>query len=132
MISTLPTSRSGEGPEQPTQLDAASDDRREHVRRMLRVPARLHGFDRDTTVQLIDICRAGVAFASATPLELGATLALSFELPTSAGSNAVSGTVVYCRLMAQSGLYKIGARLQLMPEETVERIVDFVTAPGTI
>ena len=114
-----------------TDTDTGADDRREHLRRMLRVPAYLDAPGAHNPIQLIDICRAGVAFASKPPLALGSTFSVSFELPTAQGSiNTVSGEVVYCKLMTQSNLYKIGARLHPMAEEIVERIVDFVTAPS--
>jgi hypothetical protein len=104
-------------------------ERREHVRRMLRVPATLGDGPDHATVQLIDICRAGVAFASAEPLELGSTFTLTFHMPTCVTPCLVSGDVVYCRLMPQSGKYKVGARLHPPSEEVVEAIVDFVTSP---
>ena len=106
--------------------DSSADDRREHVRRMLRVPATL---DEAPPVQLIDICRAGVAFASERKLELGSHFVLTFSLPTLAKPCVVKGEVVYSQLLPQSGKYKIGARLQPPPEDVVEAIVDFVTSP---
>lgn len=127
-MSSLSTSRPGEG-QGRQHPDGGVDERREHLRRMLRVPAQLNQPGPPDAVQLIDICRAGVAFASAGPLLLGSGISLSFDLPTSPGTNTVSGEVVYCKQMPQSGLYKIGVRLHPMRDEIVERIVDFVTAP---
>lgn len=117
-------------PHTPAGDDTGVHDQREHLRRMLRVPAYLDAPDAHNPISLIDICRAGVAFASKPPLALGSAFTVSFELPTAQGIvNTVSGEVVYCKLMPQSGLHKIGARLQAMDEDIVERIVDFVTAP---
>jgi hypothetical protein len=124
-------------PHEPRALASATvdtstgaDERREHLRRMLAVPAYLDAPNAHNPVQLIDICRAGVALASKPALELGSTFRLTFELPTAPGIlNTVSGEVVYCKLMPQSGLHKVGARLHPMEDEIVERIVDFVTAP---
>lgn len=107
-----------------------SDERREHLRRMLRVPVWLEHPYRDNAVQLIDIGRAGVAFACAQPLDLGSTIALHFQLPTTAYDQAVSGAVVYCKLMPHSGLHKVGVRLHHVSDDIVECIVDFVTAPS--
>jgi hypothetical protein len=112
----------------PAPPECGLDERREHLRRMLRVPALLGDREAPSAVQLIDICRAGVAFASAGPLAMGASISLSFQLPTAPDPNTVGGDVVYCGRMPQSGLYKVGVRLYPMPEELVERIVDFVTA----
>lgn len=120
----------GQRPPAPASDAAGVHEQREHLRRMLRVPAYLDAPDAHNPIQLIDICRAGVAFASKPPLELGSTFTVSFELPTAQGIvNTVSGEVVYCKLLPQSGLHKIGARLHEVDDEIVERIVDFVTAP---
>jgi hypothetical protein len=132
MSSALPQGTpTNQRPHAPTRgdSDSSADERREHLRRMLRVPACLDAPGAHNPIQLIDICRAGVAFASKPPLALGSILKVSFELPTAPGIlNTVSGDVVYCKLMAQSNLFKIGARLHPMDQAIVERIVDFVTA----
>lgn len=115
----------------PADQDTGADDQRDHVRRMLRVPAFLDAPGAHNPIQLISICRAGVAFASIPPLALGSSFKVSFELPTARGIvNSVSGEVVYCRLLPASGLHKVGARLHGMEQDIVERIVDFVTAPS--
>jgi hypothetical protein len=73
--------------------------------------------------------KAGVAFASARSLESGTSFLLSFWLPETSKPCTAEGTVVYCTRMSNNRLYRIGARLQLMSQETQERIVDFVTSP---
>lgn len=120
-------------PHEPCSLpvpphDCGAERRREHLRRMLRVPIRLSAPHSANTVQLIDVCRAGVAFASSAPLELGSSVTLTFQLPTAPDPNTVGGEVVYCSQMPQSGLHKVGVRLRPVPDDIVERIVDFVTA----
>lgn len=83
------------------------------------------------TVHLIDLSRGGVAFASALPLEFGASFVLSFSLPGADKPCAVLGSVVYCGATGASGLYRVGARLLRTSPETQELILDFVTSPTT-
>jgi hypothetical protein len=108
------------------------DERREHVRRMLRVTALVHIGEASIPVQIIDICRAGVAFACEPHLPLQTVFRLSFRLFAGDSEIEVEGHVVYCELLRQSAKYKVGARLHTPSDQAIERIVDFVTSahPG--
>lgn len=104
---------------------------KEHVRRMLQVPATVHLVSpvSHSAVHLIDISRAGVAFASAQPLENGSSFMIYLGLPGSEKPCVAEGTVVYCIAPSTGSLYRIGARITLMSEETLERVRDFITLP---
>jgi hypothetical protein len=81
------------------------------------------------TVHLIDISKAGVAFAISSKLDSGTSFFLSFMFPGADKASTAEGTVVYCGPTNNPALFRVGATLEMMSEETQEQIADFVTAP---
>jgi hypothetical protein len=111
----------------------SEDQKRAHTRRMLEVPAtaRLSEAGFEWTIHLIDICRAGMAFASARNLPFGSPIHVTFSFPDASGPCSVHGTVVYCSPLNAGPHFRTGVRLDPMDEHDEQLIVDFVTAPHT-
>lgn len=108
------------------------DQRREHVRRMLQVLAtvQLASPPTQVVVHLIDISKAGVAFAASSPLESGTPFTLSFWLPGTNVPLTAEGKTVYCLETSSGRMYRLGARFTHLGMETAEQIRDFVSAPS--
>lgn len=106
-----------------------SDQRREHVRRLLQVDAAIADDDgtRQWTVQIIDIARMGVAFVSAQAIPCDVPFRFSFCFPGSTVHNEVLLIVIHSTPLGSEGRYRNGARFLDISPDTVERIVDYVT-----
>lgn len=103
---------------------------REHVRRMLQVSATVHVVPAShDAVHLIDISRFGVEFASVRPLESGSSFRISLRLPGAEKPCVAEGTIVYCIGPSPRSLYRLGARITMIAEETLEQLRDFITLP---
>jgi Tfp pilus assembly protein PilZ len=98
---------------------------------MLQVSAIVHAGTpaAEWSVHLIDISKGGVAFATTRKLDSGTPFLLVFSFPGDDKENGVEGTVVYCTATNNPSLFRVGATLQMMSDETQERILDFVTLP---
>ena len=111
----------------------SEENLRAHIRRMLEVPASawLTEGGAEWTIHLIDICRAGVAFASARELPFGSRIHIRFSFPDDPGPCHVHGNVVYCKQIHAGPNFRTGVRLEPLSEQDEQRVVDFVTAPHT-
>lgn len=111
--------------------DEEREQKRRHVRRLLRVPATVlpssAGPARE--VRLIDIARAGVAFASVSAMETDEQFVLSFRLFQYDDLIFVQARVVYAAPVENAALYRVGARFADMSDEVAARIADFITSP---
>lgn len=109
-----------------------SDPRREHVRQLLQAPAWLHSppdAAAAEAVRLIDIARAGVAFVAPRHLEAGSVCSLQFQLPGQQTLEQATALIVYSKAIGDGGQFRIGARFPSLAPATIDRLVDFLTAP---
>ena len=113
-------------------MGTAQEQRREHVRRLLEVPAsaRKTASPHSWKVRLIDIGRGGVGFVTETAVEVGDEVVLSFLLPNRNAVTELLARIVYAAPLDRPGWYRIGARFAALSDETASDIVDFVTAPA--
>lgn len=109
--------------------EQTSEKRRAHVRRLLQVAASLSNESRDRNwcVRLIDIARMGAGFVTSEQLPEDVHYYLSFRFPDSDITDEVLVRIVYCRAIGTEGQFHYGARIHVMSEACVDRIVDYVT-----
>jgi hypothetical protein len=109
----------------------SSRQRREHVRRLLQVPASLCTMTEPLIrkAHLIDIGRGGVALVTERTLEVGDQVELSFHLPGCGANTVISARVIYVAPIPREGFFRIGARFESLPQEVADAIVEFVTSP---
>ncbi|GGY48889.1 PilZ domain-containing protein [Pseudoduganella albidiflava] len=106
-----------------------SDQRRAHVRRLLKVEASLsdNASPHVWRAQLIDIARMGVGFVTSEVLPEEGHFVLDFRFPDSDIHDKVEIVIVYRRAIGTEGRYHYGARIHAMTQDCVDRIVEYVT-----
>jgi c-di-GMP-binding flagellar brake protein YcgR len=106
------------------------DQRREHVRRLLQIPASVRKAPTTLTwkVNFSNIGRGGAAFVTEHVLDVGDDVELSFHLPGNDMLIVVVARVVYSAQFQREGQYRIGARFDRLSDEMANVIVDYVTA----
>lgn len=103
-------------------------DQRAHVRRLVQAHAKLASANGKqwVEVQLLDISRMGLAFASAETVEEGSTRMLRFSLPDSPVTNEVFVKIVHNGSAGANGTIRVGARFAAIEQACTERIAAFV------
>ncbi|NRR30667.1 PilZ domain-containing protein [Oxalobacteraceae bacterium] len=105
------------------------DPRREHVRRLLQVPATVatEAGDQVWRAQIIDIARLGVGFVTTEALAAGTPYVFSFTFPNSSLPCVALVDVVYSCPVGSGANVRNGARFLSISPESQEQIVDYVT-----
>ena len=109
--------------------DQQGIQRRAHVRRLLEVAARVteEGTQASVPAHVIDIARMGVGFVTDGPLDPAKRYILCFCFPGCATEDEATLDLVYSTPLGSGERFRNGARFLHLAEETVERIVDYVT-----
>lgn len=102
--------------------------KREHVRRLLEVPAVVTGSAGDeTAAHIVDIARMGVGFVTDAVLPPDGTRTLKFRFPGETVLDEAVIDIVYSQPIGTQGRVRHGARFLDLSEECVARIIDYVT-----
>lgn len=105
-----------------------SAGRREHVRRMLLIPAYVR---RVTTaasarVRLIDVSVSGIGFVAETSFKPDEEIMLSFHIPGYDTSTVVMAKVVHTTVLESTGLTRVGTRFLALERQTVNNLEAFI------
>lgn len=108
-------------------------EQRTSTRRLLQVRAMVADADADASrwsvVDLLDISRMGVAFASDAPMSAGNSCLLRFKFPDQSELNEVVLTIVHSAQAGAGTGIRVGARFAVIDPACLARIAAFIAAP---
>ena len=105
-------------------------EQRAYVRRLIQSEAMIADAlgENWRRVQMLDVSRMGLAFASADAMESGVTHMFNFFLPGNSRRFEVVVKVVHCATNGTVSAFRIGARFVAVDDDTVALIAQFTSA----